>query len=406
MGLRKGRILSLMLALLIGGSAIACDDDNGEEVDSQEVIEDTDDDEVEEAAGDLPFEATGPVARIDGEEIGQEEFNEMVAERVERMPGDLPPQMIEMFKEQTLNFVVDKYLVDQRLEGEDIEVTEEDIDAAFEEFKSRFGDDEEMFQQQLEMMGMTEEEIREEMVQDVELEKFLSQEHDLSVSEDEKREFFEEHQERFGQDEQVRARHILIEVAEGADEEAEAEALSRAEEIAAEAQEDGADFEALAREHSEGPTADQGGDLGFFPAHQMVPEFSEAAFAMEDGEISDPVRSQFGFHIIQRVEHQAAQEANFDDAREEIEMQLRHQKRQEVFQAFLEDLKEGVEIELLEDNIQVNVEMPEGDAMPQMPHGGEGAPPAGGAPPEGGQELELDLGDVEDGGEIELDLGE
>ena len=406
MGLRKGRILSLMLALLIGGSAIACDDDNGEEVDSQEVIEDTDDDEVEEAAGDLPFEATGPVARIDGEEIGQEEFNEMVAERVERMPGDLPPQMIEMFKEQTLNFVVDKYLVDQRLEGEDIEVTEEDIDAAFEEFKSRFGDDEEMFQQQLEMMGMTEEEIREEMVQDVDLEKFLSQEHDLSVSEDEKREFFEEHQERFGQDEQVRARHILIEVAEGADEEAEAEALSRAEEIAAEAQEDGADFEALAREHSEGPTADQGGDLGFFPAHQMVPEFSEAAFAMEDGEISDPVRSQFGFHIIQRVEHQAAQEANFDDAREEIEMQLRHQKRQEVFQAFLEDLKEGVEIELLEDNIQVNVEMPEGDAMPQMPHGGEGAPPAGGAPPEGGQELELDLGDVEDGGEIELDLGE
>ena len=405
MGLSKNRIFSLMLALLVGGSMIACDEESSDEEETQEVTDDEATDGTADAAAELPFEATGPVARVNGEEIGQDLFNEMVAERVERMPGDLPPQMVEMFKNQTLEFVVDKYLVDQRLEGEDIEVTEEDIDEAFEEFKSRFGDDEQAFEQQLQMMGMTEEDIREEMVQDVELEKFLSQEHDMSVSEEDIEAFFAENEERFAQDEEVHARHILIEVDQNADDETEAAAESRAQEIAEEAQQEDADFEALAREHSEGPTAETGGDLGFFPAHQMVPEFSEVAFDMEDGQISDPVRSQFGFHIIQRVEHRPAQEASLEDARDEIEMQLRHQKRQEVFQGFLEGLKEDVEIEMLEDNIQVNVEMPEGDqGMPAMPHG-EGAPPAGGAQPEGGQELELDLGDGEDG-ESELDLGQ
>lgn len=85
---------------------------------------------------------------------------------------------------------------------------------------------------------------------------------------------------------QYKARHILVE-----DED-------EAKEIAEAAREDGADFAALAKERSEGPSAPQGGDLGWFEEGQMVPEFQAATFALAPGEVSDPVKTQFGWHVI------------------------------------------------------------------------------------------------------------
>ncbi len=413
MGLHRGRFMSLVLAaVLVGGGLVACDDEEDAEQEETEAEEDS---ETAEADGelqveDLPFYATGPIARIDDHEISEDDFNEMVKERVEQLPGQLPPQMVDMFKEQIFDFAIDKYLVDKKLEGQDIEVTDEDIDDAFAEFTERFGG-EEALEQQLARRGVTAEEIREDMYQDVQLEKYLSEIYDLEVAEEDLREFFEMHKDRLATEEERHARHVLLEVEQDAAEDEEADALERATAVYEEAA-DGADFEELAREHSEGPTASRGGDLGFFPRHQMVPEFSDVAFEMEPGDISEPVRSQFGFHVIQLVDIQEGGEANFEDARSDIELQLTHQKRQEVFQEFLEELKEEVQIERMEDNITVNTEalqqaQPQG--MPGMPqHQQQGA---GGAPqpqqrpqqrPQqgGGGELELERP------ELELDLGE
>ncbi len=114
----------------------------------------------------------------------------------------------------------------------------------------------------------------------------------------------------------------------------------------------------------------------------MVPQFSEVAFSMEPGEISEPVRTQFGFHVIKVEEKRDASDPNFEDAAPEIEMQLGHQKRQEIFMEFLAELKEDVEIEILEENITVTVDM---DAMPEMPHGH--------GHDHGGQMPQLQLGD-------------
>ena len=410
MGLYKGRLMSLLLAALVGVGFVACDDEDAdaeaeEQADEPEAQLDIDEEE-------LPFYATGPVARIDGEEIGKDDFNAMVQERVERLPGELPPQMAEMFKQQSVDFVIDKHLVDEVLAGEDIEVTDEDIDEAFAEFKDRFGGDEQMFQAQLDQMGMSEEELRENMHQDVELEKYLATQHDLDVSDEDIEEFFEQNKDQFVEEEQVQASHILIELDDDADDDTAADARERADEVYAMATEDGADFAELAEEKSEGPTAAQGGDLGFFPRHQMVEEFSDVAFdELEVGDISEPVRSQFGYHVIKKVDHQEGGEAELDDVRDDIEMQLTHQKRQEAFQTFLEELKADVEIEELRDNIVMNVEAPEQQPQPMMPGGqGEGQPqPVQPPAPEGGdQELELELGGEEDGDapELELDLEE
>ncbi len=401
MGLYKGRAMSFLLAaVLAGGTVVACDDDESEQEEEEAVAEETDEeqadgDEAEFDKESLPFYATGPVAKVDGEELGEDSFNEMVYERTQQLPGQLPPQMVDMFKNQTINFVIDKHLVDSVLDEEDIDVTDEEIDEAFEEFKARFGGAEAL-SQQLAQMGVTEEEVRENMHQDVQLEKYLSERYDLEVEESEIEELFEMRGEQLGSQDEVHARHILIEVGQDADDDAVESARARAQEIYEEA-DGGADFEDLAREHSEGPTAERGGDLGFFPQHQMVPEFSEVAFSMQAGEISEPVRSQFGYHVIQVVDTREGEEADYDSVRDDLELQLRHQKRQEVFQEFLEHLKEDVEIERLEDNIEVTVDMSDGgpQGMPQMPHGGgQGAQP---------QQQPQQRPQQPEGGELELD---
>jgi parvulin-like peptidyl-prolyl isomerase len=105
----------------------------------------------------------------------------------------------------------------------------------------------------------------------------------------------------------VAARHILIKYKGATRAGPDAtrtkdEARSLAEEVLGKAKADGADFEALAREHSEGPTGPRGGDLGTFRPGQMVPAFDQAAFALDVGEVSGVVETPFGFHVIQRYE--------------------------------------------------------------------------------------------------------
>lgn len=128
---------------------------------------------------------------------------------------------------------------------------------------------------------------------------------------------------------EVRARHILLET------EAEAKLL-------AEKAQKGEDFAALAAAHSTGPSKSQGGDLGFFKAGDMVPAFSEAAFAMKPGEVSDPVKTRFGWHVIKVEERREAQPPGLEESQEEIRQQL----SQAAMQNEIERLRAGVKVEL------------------------------------------------------------
>ena len=110
---------------------------------------------------------------------------------------------------------------------------------------------------------------------------------------------------------ELSAAHILI-MHEGSQRRPEGvtrtrdEALALAQTVARQAQAPGADFAALAREYSNGPSAPDGGDLGVFPANMMIPKFSAALLEMEIGDVSDPVETEFGFHIILRKPVQKA----------------------------------------------------------------------------------------------------
>ena len=124
----------------------------------------------------------------------------------------------------------------------------------------------------------------------------------LKVTKDDVKAFYEKNKKFYHEKEAVRARHILFKIKPDA-EKSEEERVMRTVKKVQKLFKRGVEFELLAKEFSEGPTGPKGGDLGFFSKGQMVKPFEEVAFSIRKGEMSSPVRTRFGFHLIQVVEH-------------------------------------------------------------------------------------------------------
>ncbi len=168
---------------------------------------------------------------------------------------------------------------------------------------------------------------------------FLSQVvHPVAPTEEDLRAYFEQNQDQYGSDE-IHARHILIELPEDA---SNAQAQSAEQQIAEIQQklDEGADFAEMARQYSDGPSGAQGGDLGWFGKGQMVAPFEEAAFALEEGEISDPVRTQFGIHLIKL---EGKRTTGFDESRDQIRQDYVSSVQDERFQSWLSSARESEE---------------------------------------------------------------
>ena len=168
----------------------------------------------------------------------------------------------------------------------------------------------------------------------------LDSEAEKGVNEEAAREFYDDAIAQADTQFEFSARHILLETEE--------KALEVLEEVNG-----GADFAEMAKEHSTGPSGPNGGDLGAFRTGQMVPEFEAAAFALEPGQVSEPVQTQFGWHIIKLEEKTELPPPPFEEVEEQISELLRQRARS----AFLEGLRKGAEIE--------RSDQPEGEAGQQ-----------------------------------------
>lgn len=147
----------------------------------------------------------------------------------------------------------------------------------------------------------------------------------VTVTEAEVHEFYIANPDKFVRPEEVHARHILIKVAEDADDATRQDARARIEAIHTEAT-GGADFAELARQRSEGPSASRGGDLGFFGRGRMVKPFEQAAFALQPGAISEPVRTRFGYHVIKVEARRAGDIVPEVEVRDQIRAHLHQGK--------------------------------------------------------------------------------
>ena len=170
-----------------------------------------------------------------------------------------------------------------------------------------FGSPEEM-KKQIEAHGQTLDQVKNDIRGSIRQEHWIEAQikGKADVTDAEAEDFYKKNPEKFRQPEEVRASHILVATPEDAKPEVIAEKQKQAQALA-ERVKKGEDFNKLAEQLSEDPSAKENkGDLGFFGKGQMVPEFSDAAFAMKKGDISDPVRSKFGFHIIKVTDRKDA----------------------------------------------------------------------------------------------------
>jgi peptidyl-prolyl cis-trans isomerase SurA len=149
-----------------------------------------------------------------------------------------------------------------------------------------------------------------------------------------------------GEDAEVHARHILVQVdAKATPEQVEA-ARKKALAIAEEARRPGMDFSALAKARSEGPSAADGGDLGFFRRGVMVPAFEKVAFALKEGEVSEPVRTNFGWHILKVEERRAVPVPPYEEVKPKLEAKLRQEKTEKYIDEYVKELRQKAAVEV------------------------------------------------------------
>ena len=199
--------------------------------------------------------------------------------------------------------------------------------------------------EELNAQGLSMEDLRSAYKKQLMIATFLNETvlKDITVSDEEAEEYYNENIEMFaGAEGEIRARHILVETEE------------EAEELLKELEE-GADFAELAKEKSTCPSSEQGGDLGSFGKGQMVPKFEEAAFSLEVDEISGVVQTDFGYHIIKRE----SQETSFEDVKEDIRIKLLSEKQQEAVMDYVKELKENTPISIYLEGAEVEVDLEE-----------------------------------------------
>lgn len=153
------------------------------------------------------------------------------------------------------------------------------------------------------------------------------------VKDEDIKKFYEENKDAFKQAESADASHILV-----AEEDKAREIYEKIK--------NGGDFEELAREFSTCPSKEKGGDLGTFTRGQMVKEFEDAVFENEVGTITEPVKTQFGYHIIKVNKKNPARELTFDEVKDKIVEQVRRQKEKEIYNKKITELKDKYEVKM------------------------------------------------------------
>lgn len=154
----------------------------------------------------------------------------------------------------------------------------------------------------------------------------------IPVSDAEIKSYYEQNAKRYGEEEQRRASHILIKVDKGASDVDKAAAKAKAEKVLAQVKKNPSDFAKLAKEYSQDPgSAERGGDLGYFGKGMMVKPFEDTVYKLKQGEISDLVESDFGYHIIQLTGIKTASVKPLDEVKDDIAAEIRKQKAAKQF---------------------------------------------------------------------------
>ncbi|MFW6139626.1 MAG: peptidylprolyl isomerase [Spirochaetota bacterium] len=288
------------------------------------------------------------IAVVNGEEISRDYF-EMRVDIVQKgmsQQGQVPDEaQMNEIKTQTLENLIDSELLYQESQKRGISVESEKVSEQFEAITSKFSSEEE-FQSAIKEMGYTEQSLKEDIKREIAITNLIEQEiqKDITVKEEELKQFYEENSQYFQEPEQVQASHILIAVDDPSDTKQKEQALQKITEVEQKL-EAGEEFKALAKEYSEGPSASKGGNLGFFKRGEMDKSFEEAAFSLKPGQTSGIVETRFGYHLIKVTDRKPAGSIPYENVKDRISQYIEQEKVRKEIDKFLEKARDEAAIE-------------------------------------------------------------
>lgn len=315
----------------------------------------------------IPPEPEKTVAKVNGTPIHQRDVYQLAQTNKSRLQGQGIPMSEGTDKRilsGALELLINAELMVQQSREEGLQVEPEQLEGELEIVRSRF-DTEEDYQEYLENAGITQEDVLEEVERRLRMnayQNFVIK--DQSVEESEARAFYLENPELFMSEERVRAAQILIRTARNDPPSKKEEARAIIQEVYQKSLA-GEGFAKLAQEYSQAPTANKGGDLGFFTQGKMVPKFEKVAFTTPVGEISPVFETPFGFNIIKVLEKVEPAVKPFEEVKPILLVQLAQIKESGALSAKLTELRADSEIEILDPDLAADAET--GEAAPGQP---------------------------------------
>jgi peptidyl-prolyl cis-trans isomerase C len=303
---------------------------------------------AEEKASPVKETAEAVVVEVNGVKFTQKELDEKIERTIASVQSMVPPEQLGQFKANLKDKLVEDFvtrtLINEQIEKNNIAIDEAEVDNAMKEVEAKAPPGMTL-EEMLKQGGITVEELKENIEFSLRANELFEKEiqTDYVPTDDEIKKYYDGNKKRFDKPETVHARHILLKIDEKDDDAAKTEKKKKIEALRKQLVE-GADFEKLAKENSECPSKERGGDLGTFPRGRMVKPFEDAAFNQPVNEIGPVVETKFGYHIIQVLEHNEAQSKSLEEVKTTIIETLQNQKKQGMAKNYIDGLKAQAKI--------------------------------------------------------------
>jgi foldase protein PrsA len=275
------------------------------------------------------------VAVVDGDKVAKSDYEGLLSQAkksYKNQKRDFPKagsQEFQTLRNQAVQFLVQRRQFEQQANALDVKITDEQVDARLAQIqKQYFGGDKKKYEKQLADQGLTDKQVRNDIRAQIISEKIFAEvTKDVKVTDQQVEDYYKKNQAQYGSPESREVRHILVK--------SKAKADDLYNQLKA-----GADFAALAKKNSEDTGSKANGGKLTISKGQTVAPFDKAAFAMKKNEISKPVKTEFGYHIIQPIgDVKPAKVTPLKDVQESIRQQLAQTKKNEAMTKWVDDLK-------------------------------------------------------------------
>ncbi|MBE0446852.1 MAG: peptidylprolyl isomerase [Actinobacteria bacterium] len=280
-------------------------------------------------------------ATVNGKKITVAEVNEKLEVQMEQFAGQYGDmfkgpegqRMKDQLRQAVLDQLINMELVIQEVDRQGIKITDKEVDAKVKEIIKIYNlKDEKDLEQALKQKGTTVAQFKEEVGRAIKIEKLISK--GIKVSSKDIEKYFKDNKKDFVAQDQIMAAHILVQKEE--------DAKNILEQIKG-----GADFAQLAKQYSTDPgSKDKGGRLDWADKDDFVPEFADACWKLNPNEISDLVKTDYGYHIIKLIDKKPSRQMELAEVRDQVKERLLMKKKQEVYTKLIDRLKKKADIKM------------------------------------------------------------